>query len=290
MDEKQRAAALKRGRELAVELGVELTEDKLVMLGSNALRQDEFSRFMNVTKQEKETYYKQVDDWWKQKRGDLATLSDEKDRLARENQELRTRGGRRDDDDDDGAGDGGSGSAGLTEEQLDAWLKKRGLVTTDVLNNSMQQFQSTAIPMVAYLTTLGHRHHAEFGEVLDQNELIKFCQERNVQIDRGGYESYVADMRKVKLEAARTKELEDAKEEGRQQALQEMRRSSGPPDTISREMFGKDSPLRGLSALNRDKDGNVQRNHGPEKANALFGRMVSQKQKVPLGEPPSATS
>lgn len=278
----QQAAALKRGKEVSEELGLSITSDELLTaLGERTLRQDEFSRQMNAIQADKTAYHKQVDEWWGQKRNDLNTLAEAKARLERENAELKARRGN-DNDDDDDDDDDQQRPAGLSETQIDEILKKRGFVTQDVLTNSLQQFQGTAIPLVAYLTTLGHQHRDEFGETLNQNELIKYCQEQNIQIDRGGYEQFVAGLRKKNAEKVRAEEIKQAEERGREAYIAELRRSEGPPDTVSPDMFAKGSPLRGLSSLNKDENGNVVRKHGPQQANALFGKLISQKQQVPV--------
>lgn len=161
------------------------------LVGEHTLRQDEASRQFEHNR----TVAQQQSQWWLEHKEKLS----EYDQLASSGKLAKLV----DDDPDDEPEDGpdpkkrrqpAAQPPGITVEQARTELDARELRNA--------QFS-------AYMTGLASRHSNEYKKPLDTLELFNFCREKNIQIDRGGYELYTKDLREARdAEALKEREKE----------------------------------------------------------------------------------
>lgn len=164
----------------------ELGETGLATLGSNVLRQDEFSRSMNevaghrtaaaAAQTEYETLHQQNVEWFEQHKNDLVEL----DRLKKQ-------------------------VGGQPPVEPKAGDPK--LITAEALATTLAQTEQGAVAFMVELNRLSMQHYAQFGEVLDTERLLTDKRVQQIGI-RGVY----TDLHKGQLDARAAKIAQDAED------------------------------------------------------------------------------
>ncbi len=207
-------------------------EAGLVLAGTHSLRQDEFSRKMD----EATSHYKKAEKWhadldaWKTGvDAELAEAKAAKDELAR----LKAAGG-------------GNGDDSPPPIDTSKFLSKED---AERLKSEMYAYTTN---YGAYVPQLVVAHLKEFDEVLDTSALLAFCREKQIPVDRGGYETFVLEKRQERMKKQNEEALKAAEQRGYQKALSEG--ASAPPYPVS--TGGDDNQtLAGLDPANKGKFG-----------------------------------
>jgi hypothetical protein len=211
----------KTPRERGLEVLVELYPDQAVRdaqlavigeagldrLGQATLRQDEFSRQMDVlTTQRRETdgYRSTLDQWWEENQARLAEL----DRLAAENAALKA--GRPSPTPNPSSDP--AAPKYLTEEQFRAELEKT---------------ERGAVAFFRDLNTLSMRHFQQFGELLDTDAILNDRRVQQIGLV-GVYQDLHKDQLAARAKAADEARLDAARKEGEEKARRELTANALP--------------------------------------------------------------
>ena len=149
--------------------------------------------------------------------------------------------------------DGGGGVADSTTQDSNKWVSR------DDYNKSQKEFQEQALQLMAKSTFLATKHLKEFGEVLDVNEWYKHAMSKGLPLDVA-YDSYTSGLREERSQKVHAKDVEEAREEGRREAM-----SKANIPLV-------DNRSRGIHAI-RDSNQDVPRTHNDRVAAAVGAYM-----------------
>ncbi|NJL72282.1 MAG: hypothetical protein HC888_12215 [Candidatus Competibacteraceae bacterium] len=128
-----------------------------------------------------------------------------------------------------------SGGDSLDQEQLDraleSYARSKGVVTQDVLDaklkakeeeftNRLTEVNARAAAFTSGVLPMTVKHFQEFGEVLDTNKMFEQAQKEGVTDLGHAYDRFVAPRREERQKAEFDRQLAEAKEAGKQEALQ----------------------------------------------------------------------
>lgn len=246
-------------------------------IGAGTLRQDESSRLADeaVAKskaaderqaaadaklEETKAWHGQINTWWVTEQENIKKSRDE---VAR----MRAASGGDNDNDDDDTDRKTTPAAPVTVPE--GYVKKEEM--DQALVNVQAGIARQGVTLVGALQDQQEAHRAEFGEPLNMRELIAHCEKVNRPIDQGGYDSFVAELRKTKGETDKEKLVEDAEKRGEERAYERLKSENlpypvgGAPafggslrnlgiEKGKRENVGVDAAVRGLME-NRRKTG-----------------------------------
>ncbi len=228
----------------------QLPEDKIKVAGEHVLRQEDYSAGMNDV----QTKAKLTGQW----RAELETWKQKNDRELAEGRAAIERLKLLD------ARGGGNLPSGDPADEGKAKLPDlSGFVRKEDVDRLIADVSVKATSYATHVATvmsgLTAKHFQEFGAPLDTQQLLDYCREHNVQIDRGGYESFVSGLREEKAKKVHDDELKAAEERGRQRGLSES--SSALPFPTSGGSLGLDGnhTLEGLGNKAYDKATAVER-------------------------------
>lgn len=182
-----------------------LTDDIADLVGEGVLMKEEATRLVQEAEEEKnrsKSHYDQVNDWWLKKQEDVATL-------RAENAELKKKV--------KGGGEGGDPDPEPKPFELPADLVRK---------SDLQQLEQQGAAYFNVMINLAGRHQAEFGAPLDVDKLVEHSRKTGLPVDRGGYESFVSELRQAKEKKAQEAREAQIRKEEREKVLAEM---SGPP-------------------------------------------------------------
>lgn len=185
-----------------------LSDDIMDLVGEGVLMKEEASRLVQEAEEAKttsKTHYDKVTEWWDEKQADIA-------KLRVENEELRKRVK--------------GGGAGDDDPAPEPKPKPVELPADLVRKADLQQLEAQGAAYFNVMINLAGRHQQEFGVPLDVDKLVEHARKTGLPVDRGGYESFVSELRQAKeKKAVEAREAQIRKEE-REKVLAEM---SGPP-------------------------------------------------------------
>lgn len=190
--------------------------------GAAALRQDEFSRLAAKAQEDQrkaQSWHENLTKWHGEKTQELANGAAAAAELAK----LKETGGTGDDPPSSSIK---TPAVDLTQINKDVDTKLAGVVTEGA-------------QLIALTTKLTVQHLREFDEVLDVDELFKFSREKQLPLDRGGYEAYVRDKRAANDKKKREEEIAAAEKRGEEKARAAMAttpypvENAGMPGTLS---------------------------------------------------------
>lgn len=223
-------------------------EAVLVKTGEHILRQEDYSTSMG----EVQTLRGNTETWRTSLANWKAQIQTELDEGAAARERLKAMGERT----PTITGDPDPDPAKPAAVDLTGYVK-----VTDVeamVAKGVQQATNYATNFGSYIAGLAVKHTQEFGEVLDTTALIAFCRDNNIQLDRGGYDSFVHEKRETKAKSKYDDDIKAAEARGAQRALGEMSSALPFPTT---PMIGVDGnqTLSGLGKDATDKAGAVAR-------------------------------
>lgn len=173
---------------------------KFQELHENGLRQDEFSRKMNeysTALKSVNTYRSQLESW----KTDYEKETEQK--FKEELTRVKRQSGYLVDDNDD---QDGKINADELQKRIDGIKKEQ-----ELYNQNMFVYHNA-------LTKLGLQHMKEFGGVLDVDKLVTFANENGLNIVQA-YDKFVFDDRKAISDKLFQEQLEQARQQGAQEAL-----------------------------------------------------------------------
>lgn len=163
-------------------------------------------------------------------------------------------------------GGGGTGDDGGAPPKL-----PDNVVTKEVFEQTLSNLRATAGNEVAALASVLSRltvqHFRDFNEVLDTDELIKYCRTNQVSIDRGGYEGFTEAKRKEKEEKARQEEIAAAEKRGEDRARQQ---HGGAVPYVVDNTGGGGAAAGTLRGLTHSKDDKAAQQYGVAAAVKAF--------------------
>lgn len=121
----------------------------------------------------------------------------------------------------------------MTAEQmqahLDSLLANKGYMPKaeieKVLADKSKQFEDqlySVTSLASALVPLGIKHFQEFGEALDTEKMFKIGNEQKLTDPNAAYNAMVADARAERMKQQHEKAVQDAREEGRKEAVQNL--------------------------------------------------------------------
>jgi hypothetical protein len=203
-----------------------LSDDIADLVGEGVLMKEEASRLVQEAEEEKNSskrHYDEVTDWWEKKQARLAELHTENAELKR-----KVKGGGGDDDPE-------------TQPKPAPVALPPDLARKSDLAALEQQGAAYFNTMI----NLAGQHQVEFGVPLDVNKLVEHVRKVGVPVDRGGYDSFVSELRAEKQKkAVEAREAQIRKDE-REKVLAEMSAPPLPTDGGTSPSFAHGT-LRGL--------------------------------------------
>lgn len=181
----------------------------LAKVGGYMLKQDEFNRLANETREEREAvaaHKQNLDLWWEENRA----LITEADQYKAELEKLKGQGNRPEGDDPPA-----SPPPGLTKEQLEHLLEQK-------LAERQNLIESRGLTSIAALNKLSFEHFQKFGEPLDLNALYAAASKHKLPPDVAYYEVFAKEQLEDAEKKKKEEEFELLKAKAREEVLREV--------------------------------------------------------------------
>jgi hypothetical protein len=224
-----------------------LADEKLQeLLGESVLMKSDYTKQSQTVAAELDKvklWKKSLDDWHAENQGNLLKVAEYEAQVRELQAKIE-------------AGEGG------TVTKIDT----SNLVDKNTFQQTIAQVTNQGLGLMTLIPTLTIKHFQRYGEALDAEALVAHSRKVNLPIDKGGYQSFVAEKEAILVKQEQDKLIKEAEDRGYKKAMDKAG-SSIPYPTGD-----EDSPLMIGLGITKDKSSEYSAAAAVRELNALVAK------------------